>query len=186
MEQLAGPQHEAKSAASLRLPTTVGKWGSRACVDLAKAMEAVRDLGADEDGPSGVGDVERSEGCRGNWRGPTRPRPCGDGRDTQRGPKTGNQVVPCSWQELPQSGPIKVADDTLAFVLVHSPRDPKTKMPTSKARSLRRPPGLRNSYPNAAISRWRWKIPMRLQPLRGRDPTWLDPLPLDSLPAPDG
>ncbi len=33
------------------------------------------------------------------------------------GPKTGNQVVPCSWQELRQSGPIKVADDThRAFV----------------------------------------------------------------------
>ena len=44
---------------------------------LVKAMEDVRDPGADVDGPSGVGDVERSEGCRGNWRGPPWPRPCG-------------------------------------------------------------------------------------------------------------
>jgi hypothetical protein len=42
-------------------------------VFLAKAMEGVWDLGADAEGPFGVGDVERSEGWRGNWRGPTRP-----------------------------------------------------------------------------------------------------------------
>ena len=77
VEQLAGPQHEAKSAASLRLPRERGTRGSRACVDLAKAMEGIWDPGAGADGPSGVGGVERSEGCRGNWRGPPRPRPCG-------------------------------------------------------------------------------------------------------------
>src|SRR5688500_17497309 len=27
--------------------------------------------------PPGVEGVERSEGCRGNWREPPRPRPCG-------------------------------------------------------------------------------------------------------------
>src|SRR4051812_48244770 len=55
----------------------VGRRGCRACVDLVKAMEDVREPGADVDEPFGVGDVERSEGCRGNWRGPPRPRPCG-------------------------------------------------------------------------------------------------------------
>ena len=48
-------------------------------MDLAKATEGAWDLGAGADGPSGVGGVERSEGCRGNWRGPPRPRSCGDG-----------------------------------------------------------------------------------------------------------
>jgi len=46
-------------------------------VDLAKAMEGVWDPGADAEEPSGVEDVERADGCRGNWRGPTRPRLCG-------------------------------------------------------------------------------------------------------------
>ena len=46
-------------------------------MDLVKAMEDVLVLGAGVDEPSGVGDVERSEGDRGNWRGPPRPRPCG-------------------------------------------------------------------------------------------------------------
>ena len=50
-------------------------------MDLAKAMEAAWVLGAGGDGPSGVGDVERSEGWRGNWRGPTRPRTCGIGSE---------------------------------------------------------------------------------------------------------
>src|ERR1039458_143972 len=35
-------------------------------------MEGTREPGAGAEGPPGVGDVERSEGCRGNWRGPTR------------------------------------------------------------------------------------------------------------------
>jgi hypothetical protein len=43
----------------------------------AKATEGVWDPGADAEEPPGVGGVERSEGCRGNWRGPTRPRRCG-------------------------------------------------------------------------------------------------------------
>jgi len=40
-------------------------------------MEDTRDLGAGVDGLFGVGDAERSEGCRGNWRVPTRSRPAG-------------------------------------------------------------------------------------------------------------
>ena len=48
-------------------------------MDLAKAVEGIRDPGAGADGPSGVEDVERLEGCWGNWRGPTRSRPCGIG-----------------------------------------------------------------------------------------------------------
>jgi hypothetical protein len=46
-------------------------------VDLAKAMESTWEPGAGAEGPPGVGDVERPEGCRRNWRGPTRPWPCG-------------------------------------------------------------------------------------------------------------
>lgn len=45
----------------------------------AKATEGVWDLGAGVEEPSGVWGVERSEGCRGNWGGPTRPRPVGVG-----------------------------------------------------------------------------------------------------------
>ena len=57
----------------------VGKRRCRACVDLVKAMEDAWVLGAGVDEPSGVGDVERSHGCRGNWRGPPRPVAAGDG-----------------------------------------------------------------------------------------------------------
>jgi hypothetical protein len=46
-------------------------------VDLAKAMEGAWVPGAGAEEPPGVGDVERSEGCRGNWRGPPQPRRCG-------------------------------------------------------------------------------------------------------------
>jgi hypothetical protein len=42
-------------------------------------MEGAWELGAGAEGPSGVGGVERSEGCRGNWRGPPWPRPVGTG-----------------------------------------------------------------------------------------------------------
>ena len=42
-------------------------------------MEGTWDLGAGAEGPSGVGGVERSEGCRGNWRDPPRSRPVGAG-----------------------------------------------------------------------------------------------------------
>ena len=38
---------------------------------LAKAMESTWGPGAGAEGPPGVGDVERPEGCRRNWRGPT-------------------------------------------------------------------------------------------------------------------
>jgi hypothetical protein len=44
-----------------------------------KAMEGAWVLGAGTEGPPGVWGVERSEGHRGNWRGPTRPRPVGAG-----------------------------------------------------------------------------------------------------------
>jgi hypothetical protein len=47
-------------------------------VDLAKAMEGTNGPGAGAEGPSGVGGVERPDGCHGNWRGPPRPRSCGD------------------------------------------------------------------------------------------------------------
>jgi len=42
-------------------------------------MEGIFDLGADAEELSGVWSVERQEGCRGNWRGPPRPRPVGTG-----------------------------------------------------------------------------------------------------------
>ena len=48
-------------------------------MDLAKAMEDIWVLGAGVDEPSGVEEVERSDGCRGNWRGPPRPVAAGDG-----------------------------------------------------------------------------------------------------------
>lgn len=73
---MAGPQHSAKSAASLFWPEMVEE-GAEPLPVKAKAMEGAWDLGAGAEEPSGVGDVERSEGCRGYWRGPTRPRPCG-------------------------------------------------------------------------------------------------------------
>jgi len=56
-----------------------GSRGSRAPAGRAKATEGVLELGAGAEGPSGVGGVERPEGCRGNWRGPTRPTPAGGG-----------------------------------------------------------------------------------------------------------
>ncbi len=39
----------------------------------AKATEDTRESGAGVEEPSGVGEVERTESCRGNWRGPTWP-----------------------------------------------------------------------------------------------------------------
>jgi hypothetical protein len=62
----------------VKAPASAGKRGCRACVDLAKAMEGAWEPGAGAEEPSGVGDVERAEGCRGNWRGPPRPWSCGD------------------------------------------------------------------------------------------------------------
>jgi hypothetical protein len=61
-------------------------------VDLAKAMEGVWEPGAGAEEPSGVGDVERSEGYRGNWRGPTRSK-------TLRGSGTGPPITgaPGKW-----------------------------------------------------------------------------------------
>src|SRR5438034_11797181 len=44
---------------------------------MAKAMDGIWEPGAGAKEPSGVGGVERSEGCRGNWRGPRWPRACG-------------------------------------------------------------------------------------------------------------
>ena len=40
--------------------------------------------------------------------------------DPRGGPITGNQVVPSSWQELPQSGPIKVAGDNTVALAVRA------------------------------------------------------------------
>ena len=48
-------------------------------MDLAKATEDIWVLGAGVDEPSGVGEVERSDGCQGNWRGPPWPVAAGDG-----------------------------------------------------------------------------------------------------------
>jgi hypothetical protein len=61
-------------------------------VDLAKAMEGVWEPGAGAEEPFGVGDVERSEGCRGNWRGPSRSK-------TLRGSGTGPPITgaPGKW-----------------------------------------------------------------------------------------
>ena len=48
-------------------------------MDLAKAMEDTWVPGAGVDEPSGVGEVERSDGCQGNWRGPPRSVAAGGG-----------------------------------------------------------------------------------------------------------
>ena len=48
-------------------------------MDLVKAMEDIWVPGAGVDEPSGVGEVERSDGCQGNWRGPARPVAAGGG-----------------------------------------------------------------------------------------------------------
>jgi hypothetical protein len=76
--QLTGPQHQAKPAASLCIPPVrAAKREPSRSHNAAKAMEGVWDLGAGVEEPSGVMGVERSEGCPGNWRGPTRPRCAG-------------------------------------------------------------------------------------------------------------
>jgi hypothetical protein len=79
----AGRGATGQSAASseacgvVRNPRTSGPRGSRACIPVAKAMDGTREPGAGAKEPSGVGGVEWSEGCRGNWRGPRWPRACG-------------------------------------------------------------------------------------------------------------
>ena len=62
----------------VKRPGEPGQRGSRTSLSEVKAREGVWDLGADTNEPSGVGGVERSDGCRGNWRGPPRPVSCGD------------------------------------------------------------------------------------------------------------
>ena len=54
-----------------------GTRGSRAGTLTAKATDSTREPGAGAQEPSGVWEVERSEGCLGNWREPPRPRPVG-------------------------------------------------------------------------------------------------------------
>jgi hypothetical protein len=46
-------------------------------MNMAKATERAWEPGASVEEPLGVRGVERSEGCPGNWGGPTRPRSCG-------------------------------------------------------------------------------------------------------------
>ena len=58
-------------------PRASGPRGSRARIPEAKATDGTREPGAGAQEPSGVGGVEWSEGCRGNWRGPRWPRACG-------------------------------------------------------------------------------------------------------------
>ena len=66
--------------------------GSRADSMTAKAMEDIWDSGAGVEGPSGVRDVERSDGCPGNWGGPPRPRRCGR-REARRPITAAREVV---------------------------------------------------------------------------------------------
>ena len=79
----AGRGATGQSAASseacgvVRNPRASGPRGSRACIPVAKAMDGTWEPGAGAKEPSGVGGVERSEGCRGNWREPPWPRTCG-------------------------------------------------------------------------------------------------------------
>ena len=79
----AGRGATGQSAASseacgvVRNPRASGPRGSRACIPVAKAMDGTWEPGAGAKEPSGVGGVEWSEGCRGNWRGPRWPRACG-------------------------------------------------------------------------------------------------------------
>jgi hypothetical protein len=54
-----------------------GTRGSRAGTLTAKATDGTRDPGAGAHEPPGVWDVERSDGCPGNWREPPRPHPLG-------------------------------------------------------------------------------------------------------------
>jgi hypothetical protein len=61
----------------VRNPRASGPRGSRARIPEAKATDGTREPGAGAQEPSGVGGVEWSEGCRGNWRGPRWPRACG-------------------------------------------------------------------------------------------------------------
>ena len=70
-------------------------------------MEGTWGLGAGAEGPSGVGGVERSDGCRGNWRGPTRPVPAGDRASL---PITG---APGKWQvaERESEGAVVAVED---------------------------------------------------------------------------
>ena len=76
----AGRGATGQSAASseacgvVRNPRVSGPRGSRACIPVAKAMDGAWEPGAGAKEPSGVGGVEWSEGCRGNWRGPRWPR----------------------------------------------------------------------------------------------------------------
>jgi hypothetical protein len=68
--------------------------GSRACIPMAKAMDGTWEPGAGAKEPSGVGGVERSEGCRGNWRGPRWPRAAGREAGpayNRRGPGSGGR-----------------------------------------------------------------------------------------------
>src|SRR3974377_763864 len=62
------------------MPSTFG-WprGSRTFRKRVKATEGACGPGAGTEEPSGVGGVERSEGCPGNWGDPPRPRPAGGG-----------------------------------------------------------------------------------------------------------
>jgi hypothetical protein len=47
---------------------------------MAKAKDGTWEPGAGAKEPSGVGGVERLEGCRGNWRGLGGPEPAGFGK----------------------------------------------------------------------------------------------------------
>ena len=73
---MAGPQHQVKPAASLHvpLPVRVGSRESRAGNYTAKATEGALDPGVGAEELPGVRGAERSEGRRGNWRDPPRPR----------------------------------------------------------------------------------------------------------------
>jgi hypothetical protein len=71
---MCGPQHKANSESVVKIdPARAGVRGSRACVGWAKATEDTRESGAGVEEPPGVGEVERTESCRGNWRGPPWP-----------------------------------------------------------------------------------------------------------------
>ena len=89
--QPTGPQHEAKPAASsLKPPRERGQGGAEPMKGGRRPRTAPREPGGGAHEPSGAWGVERSEGCRGNWRGPPRPRACGPGSRPAYNQRTGS------------------------------------------------------------------------------------------------
>jgi hypothetical protein len=89
--QPTGPQHEAKPAASsLKPPRERGQGGAEPMKGGRRPRTAPGSLERMPTNPPAPWGVERSEGCRGNWRGPPRPRACGPGSRPAYNQRTGS------------------------------------------------------------------------------------------------